>query len=144
MANANLIIPKIWPNLKHPEKWQFGRAYSELFTDGQTKASSGLKKVLLKVKGFDFVPEDLRSTSFIKVANELLVAHEGMNNFYNEPAVIRTLNNMGSVIPIPAFPICMTATLCVRMGNTYGVSNAAQGYATEVLKRTTYDRWMYF
>lgn len=144
LANSNLIIPLIWSKLKHPEKWQIGRTYSELFTDGQTKAASGIKRVLLKVKGFDFVPEDLRSSSFIKIANEILVAHYGMNNFYNEPKPINTLYSMGSVIPIPAFPICMTATLCVKLGNSYGVSISAQAAADEILKNTTEDRWIYF
>jgi len=144
LANSNLIIPLIWGSLKHPERWQIGRTYSELFTDGQTKAASGLKRVLLKVKGFDFVPEDLRSSSFIKIANEILSAHEGMNNFYNEPKPVTTLYNMGSVIPIPAFSVCMSAILCVRLGNSYGVSNAAQGSAIEILKNTTQDRWIYF
>ncbi len=144
LANSNLIIPLIWSTLKHPEKWQIGRSYSELFTDGQTKAASGLKKVLLKVKGFDFVPEDLRSSSFIRVANEILNAHEGMNNFYNEPKPVSTLYSMGSVIPIPAFSVCMSAILCVRLGNNYGVSNAAQGTAVEILNNITKDRWIYF
>ena len=144
LANSNLIIPLIWLNLKHPEKWQIGRTYSELFSDGQTKAASGLKKVLLKVKGFDFVPEDLRSSSFIKVANDVLNAHEGMNNFYNEPKPVSVLYNMGSVIPIPAFSICMTAILSVRLGNSYGVSNAAQDTAMEILNNTTKERWIYF
>lgn len=144
LANANTIVPKIWNDLQHPEKWQIGRTYSEMFSDGQTKAANGLKKVLLKVKGFDFVPEDLRSSSFIKVANEILQAHENMNNFYNEPAPVRTLSKMGSVIPSPAFPIVMTSVLCVKLGNYYGVSNAAQTPANEVFKRTTDDRWAYF
>ena len=144
LANSNLIIPKIWSNLKHPEKYQVGRIYSELFSDGQTKAASGLKQVLLKVKGFDFVPEDLRSSSFLKVANEILMAHEGMNNFYNEPAPTNTLYRMGSVIPIPAFPICITAILSVILGNTYGVSNAAQKSAMAMFKTITSDRWVYF
>jgi len=144
LANSNLIIPKIWSNLKHPEKYQVGRSYSELFTDGKSKAASGLKQVLLKVKGFDFVPEDLRSSSFIKAANEILVAHEGMNNFYNEPAPTNTLYRMGSVIPIPAFPISMTAILSVYLGNRYGVSIAAQDSANAMLKTVTHDRWVYF
>jgi hypothetical protein len=144
LANSNLIIPKIWSSLKHPEKYQIGRSYSELFTDGKTKASSGLKQVLLKVKGFDFVPEDLRSSSFIKVANEILVAHGGLNNFYNEPAPTNTLYRMGSVIPIPAFPVCMTAILSVKLGNSYGVSNAAQDSVTAMLRAVTHDRWVYF
>ncbi len=144
LANSNLIIPLVWDNLKHPEKWQIGRTYSELFTDGQTKAASGVKRVLLKVKGFDFVPEDLRSSSFIKIGNEILTAHFGMNNFYNEPKPMSTLFSMGSVIPIPAFPICATATLCIKLGNFYGISIAAQGPANEVLRNITEDRWIYF
>ncbi|WP_298248395.1 hypothetical protein [uncultured Christiangramia sp.] len=144
LANSNLIIPLLWTNLKHPERWQIGRSYSELFTDGQTKAASGLKRVLLKVRGFDFVPEDLRSSSFIKVAHEIIQAHEGMNNFYNEPAPVKTLYSMGSTIPIPAFSICMTSVLCVKLGNGYGVSNAAQGPANEIIQNTTEDRWLYF
>ncbi|KOS07227.1 hypothetical protein AM493_15170 [Flavobacterium akiainvivens] len=144
LANSNLIIPKIWEGLKHPERYQIGRSYSELFADGKNRAASGLKQVLLKVKGFDFVPEDLRSSSFIKAANEVLIAHEGMNNFYNEPAPLRTLYNMGSVIPIPAFPVCITAILSVRLGNWYGVSRAAQDTATEMLKNITQERWVFF
>lgn len=144
LANANLIIPMIWEGLKHPEKHQLGRSYSELFMDGNTKASNGLKHVLLKVKGFDFVPEDLRSSSFIKVANEILIAHSGINNFYNEPYPINTLWKMGSSIPSPAFPVCMTAILSVRLGNRYGVSEAAQYSASQLIKSITLDRWIYF
>ena len=144
LANANVIVPILWPKLKHAERYQVGRSYSELFTDGRTKAASGLRHVLLKVKGFDFVPEDLRSTSFTKVANEILVAHYGLNNFYNEPAPVNTLLKMGSVIPIPAFSICITAVLTVKLGNSYGVSNAAQDSANAILKNVTRDRWVYF
>lgn len=144
LANSNLIIPKIWSNLKHPEKYQVGRSYSELFADGKTKAASGLKQVLLKVKGFDFVPEDLRSALFIKAANDILIAHEGLNNFYNEPAPTSILYKMGSVIPIPAFPICMTAILSVKLGNAWGVSHEAQESAGSLLKNITIDRWGYF
>lgn len=144
LANANLIIPQIWKNLKNPEKYQVGRSYSELFADGKTKAASGLKKVLLKVRGFDFVPEDLRSTSFIKIANELIRAHEGMNNFYNEPLQMNTLYKMGSVIPIPAFHSCITAILCVKLGNSYGTSDAAQDSANKMLTSVTHERWVYF
>jgi hypothetical protein len=144
LANSNLIIPRIWSNLKHPERYQVGRSYSELYSDGKSKAASGLKHVLLKVKGFDFVPEDLRSSSFIKVANEILVAHDGLNNFYNEPAPMMTLYRMGSVIPIPAFPVCITAILSVKLGNRHGDSIAAQEVATTMLKTITHDRWVYF
>lgn len=144
LANANLIVPKIWDMLKHPERYQIGRVYAELSNDGKTKAASGIRQVLLKVRGFDFVPEDLRSNSFIKVANEIISAHENFNNFYNEPAPMQTLSKMGSVIPIPAFSACITATLCVKLGNRYGIARDAQSYANSVLKNITPERWIYF
>lgn len=144
LANANLIIPKIWGNLQHPEKYQVGRSYSELFADGKSKAASGLKQVLLKVNGFDFVPEDLRSSQFVKAANDILFAHENIDNFYNEPGPMITLSRMGSVIPIPAFPLCITATLCVRLGNYYGRARNAQDSALNVIKSVSNDRWIYF
>jgi hypothetical protein len=144
ITNSILIIPKIWTTLMHPEKYQVGRSYSELYMDGQTKAANGLKQILLKVKGFDFVPEDLRSSSFIKAANEVLVAHEGRNNFYNEPGPMNTLFRMGSIIPIPAFSICMTAILSVKLGNSYGYSGDAQPSARAMLKNISQERWVYF
>ncbi len=144
LANANVIIPLLWEKLLGPEKHQIGRAYAELASDGKATATAGLKKALLKVRGFDFVPEDLRSTSFIKAANAILAAHEAMNNFYNEPAPTKYLDDMGSVIPTPAFPICMSAVLSVRLGNRYSISYDAQRYANSILKRVSKGRWAYF
>lgn len=90
------------------------------------------------------MPEDLRSKSFSRAANAVLEAHEGINNFYNEPAPMRSLEQMGSIIPIPAFPICMTAILSVRLGNRYGFSYEAQQFAKSVLDTVRAERWSYF
>jgi hypothetical protein len=144
LANTNSIVPKIWPTLLLPERYQIGRAYSEVIAHGQSTAAAGLKKLLLKVGGFDFVPEDLRSNSFVKAAHDILAAHEGMNNFYNEPGPTRTLERMGSAIPIPAFPLCMSAVLSVRLGNYWGHSWDAQAAAQAILKRVPSDRWIYY
>jgi hypothetical protein len=141
LANTNLIVPKLWPSLLQPERHQIGRAYSELIANGQATAAAGIRKVLLKVRGFDFVPEDLRSTSFVKAGHAVLAAHEEINNFYNEPGPTRTLEQMGSSIPIPAFPICMSAVLSVRLGNHWG---HCWGAAEAILKRFTRDRWIYY
>jgi hypothetical protein len=144
LANANLIFPLLWQGLLGPEKYQIGRAYGEVTDEGKSTAAAGLKKVLLKVRGFDFVPEDLRSKSFVKAANALLAAHEGMNNFYNEPGPAKHLADMGSVIPPPAFPVCITAALSVRLGNRWSISYAAQKHVNSVLKRVSRERWLYF
>jgi hypothetical protein len=144
LANLNVIVPGLWPKLNKPEKWQIGQTYAEIFAAGKAKASAGLRKALLKVKGFDFVPENFRSTSYIKIANDILKAHSEMYNYYNEPAPMKTLNEMGSTIPTPAFSVCMTAILCVKLGNSFGISYDAQPYADSILKSTTKERWQYY
>lgn len=144
LGNANLIVPLLWDRLQGPEKYQIGRAYAELAAEGKSTATAGIRKVLLKVRGFDYVPEDLRSKSFSKAANAVLEAHDGINNYHNEPAPIRFLEHMGSIIPIPAFPVCMTAVLSVRLGNRYGFSYEAQQYAKSMLDNVRPERWLYF
>lgn len=144
LANLNVILPLLWPGIREVERWTVGTAYSEAYSAGAQTASAGLKSALLKVQGFDFVPENVRSHTFVKAAERLIQAHEQFNNFYNEPGPMRELRALGSTIPIPALPACATAVLCVRLGNSYGLSNAAQADATGVLRSLSQDRWEYY
>lgn len=144
LGNINSFIPALWDGLRDTEKWQIGRTYAEAFAEGQISTVSGLKAALVKVRGFDFVPENLRSDTFVKAAEEIIRAHDGLNNFYNEPAPVRNLAKLGSTIPAPALPACMTALLCVFLGNSYGVSWDAAYEASKLLDKISIDRWSYY
>jgi len=144
LANINVLIPAMWKVLRDAERWQVGHCYAEAYSDGKTTVVGGLKSALLKVRGFDYVPENLRSDTFVKAAEAIILAHEGLNNFYNEPAPVKHLQRLGTTIPTPAVPACMTALLSVVLGNKYGVSWSAQSEATDILKRVTSDRWQYY
>lgn len=142
--NALLMIPAFWPQLKAPERWQIGQAYAQEFSEGRKEAVKGLHAVLLAVAGFDYVPENLRSNTFIQIASNVISAHEGMNNFYNEPGPMKELANLGTSIPGPALAACMTAVLCVKLGNSYGTAWGAQGAANEIIERLSEDRWLFY
>jgi hypothetical protein len=142
--NALLIIPEFWSVLKEPERWQIGQAYAEEYNEGRKESLKGLHSVLLKISGFDYVPENLRSSTFVKVANDVISAHEGFDNFHNEPAPMRELARLGTSIPGPALAICITAILCVKLGNRYGRSNAAQNSADELVDGISKERWMHY
>ncbi len=142
--NAQLIIPRYWTRLKDPERWQVGQAYAQEFSDGQKDPVKALHAVLISVMGFDYVPENLRSSTFIRVASSVIAAHQGANNFYNEPAPMKELANLGTSIPSPALAACMTAALCVKLGNPWGRSHAAQMYADKVIEGISAERWMYY
>jgi hypothetical protein len=144
VRNIGVILPLLWSHLKKPERWQAGQAYAELYSEGKTQGATGLKKALVDVKGFDYVPENLRSSTFTQAAKQVLEAHEGMNNYYNEPAPMRTLASLGTTIPSPALRICMEAALSVWLGNSYGISWAAQDSARQLLGGLSSDRWHYY
>lgn len=144
IGNLNVLLPRIWADLRQPERWQVGQAYADANDSGDRSASTGLKTALLKVRGFDFVPETLRSSTFSEAAARVLLAHFGYNNYYNEPEPMSVLARLGSTVPRPAFPKCMEATLAVRLGNPWGHSTAAQPYAKEVLNGLRAEQWEYY
>lgn len=143
-GNLNVLIPVLWNELRKPEKWQTGQAYAEVYAAGKKMAATGLRQALLAVKGFDFVPETLRSDTFSAAAAKLLAAHDALNNFYNEPEPMRILASLGTSIPKPAFPIAMSAVLTVVIGNPWGVSNAAQSDAEALLAGLRKEQWEYY
>ncbi len=144
LANINTLLPSIWPKLKDPDRYMVGRTYAELHAEGLAVPANGLRSALLKVSGFDYVPEILRSQAFLEAAAKLQTAHFEWDNFHNEPGPMQALAKLGSSIPRPAFHKCMTAVILVRIGNRYGVSHAAQPDAMKMLKDVTADRWEYF
>lgn len=144
LNNMITIFVEIWSALSSEEKWTIGRSYAQCLSDGDNKLLIALKSVLLKVKGFDYVPENLRSNTYIIAAKDLLSAHQGIDNFYNEPSKARYLAQMGNSIPAPAFGNCMTAVLACKLGNSYGISWDAQIYLDEILQTVSKDRWSYY
>ncbi len=144
LGNVSVLLPMMWPRLREPEKWQVGQAYAEVNSEGNRVASAGLKKALLRVHGFDFVPESLRSNTFSEAAARVLAAHFAFDNFHNEQEPMSTLAGLGTAIPRPAFAKCMEATLAVRLGNAWGHSYAAEPYANSVLESLRDEQWEYY
>lgn len=144
LGNIVVILPALWGQLRDNEKWSAGQVYAEVVSAGNSAAVVAMKKALTEIGGFDFVPESLRSHTFSAAASAVIAAHTEMNNFYNEPPAISALARLGSTIPWPAFPISMSAILAVKLGNAYGVSNAAQHYADSLLTRLTANQWEYY
>ena len=144
LANLVTVISAIWDGLQSEDKYTIGRAYTQANADGKKTLIRALKLLLMQVKGFDFVPENLRSNSYIDIAKKLLTVHYSMNNFYNEPIVAKELMQMGSSIPSPALGACLTSVIACKLGNGYGISWAAQPYLDNILDGITQDRWSYY
>ena len=141
VTNINLIIPGIWNELKTEERRLIADTYTDYEVENNKEKAQVLKDVLSKIHGFDYVKENVRSRTFIAAAKHLIDVHFGINNFYNEPAAICNLEELGTKFPRPALKECVTSILFVKLGNYYGVSWDAEAVADRLLDRLTEDEW---
>ncbi|MGE6367206.1 hypothetical protein ACQKD9_26590 [Bacillus paramycoides] len=143
-ANMSTIVSAVWEDLLSDDRYPLGFSYAEAINEGDQRLVSAFKSVLLKVQGFDYVPEDLRSRSFIAVAKSLLDVHYGFDNFYKEPAAAKSLMSMGTTIPKPAIGAVVSATLACKVGNRYGVSDRAQTFLDKILGTLSNEQWEHY
>ncbi len=142
--NMRIVVPSIWDGLAENDKFSFGTLYAEISNTDKKEFINAVKTVLITVHGFDYVPENLKSSSFINSAKNLLNVHYGINNFYNEPMAAKTLSSMGTMIPDPALFDCVNAVLICLTGNGYGVSDGAVSYLNKILDGLTLQKWELF
>lgn len=139
--NMTILFPAIWDNLKFEERRALADTYEYFYSKNDSAKTKSLTNIMLKVKGFDYVAENTRSRTFIRVANRLKSAHFEIDNFYNEPIHIKKLESLGTKIPNLALKECLTAIIYVKIGNNYGFSWDAQTYADKLLARITVEQW---
>lgn len=144
-ANVQVFVPAIWSGLSDPLKWQIGQAYARFHSEGAAKVvvTKALGRALVAVGGFDFVPETLRSQTYASAARAVLQAHEGWNNFHNEPPAMAQLMSLGSSIPMPAMTVVATAVLSVYLGRKSGVSYDGVAKVEQLLSQLDVGRWRY-
>lgn len=144
LNNLNTLLPTIWAGLPEQDRWSVGSAYADAVTSGRGDVIAEMKRALLKVSGFDYVPESLRSNTYIKAAQAVIEAHYGFGNFEGEIKPTQYLAGLGTVIPKPAVPETIRALLLVVLGNRYGHSWAAATYARPQLKSIPPTVWDYY
>jgi hypothetical protein len=144
LSNLGTLLPLIWHKLPESERWSVGALYAEASTSGASNLILDLKRTLLSVKGFDYVPESLRSNTFRKAAQAVIETHFALNNFYHEVPAVQQLASLGTVIPKPAVADCIRAYFCVYLGNFYGASFGGAPLAFTELTRIPGAYWEYY
>ena len=143
-SNFSSIIEAVWESLTSDDRYFVGVTYSKYANKGELKYIVTFKQALEKVHGFDYVPENLRSLSFIRAAKNIKKVHYEFNNFYKEPDAVKTLERLGNHIPKPAIKESISATLMVLLGNFYGSSNGAEDTAYKILDKLDKASWKYY
>lgn len=143
-ANFISIVECIWESLSSDDRYFVGMTYSKYANKGNKIYIQIFKSALERVHGFDYVPENLRSLSFIQAAKHIKSVHHAFNNFYNEPGAVDKLERLGNQIPKPAIKECVSACLMVVLGNAYGRSDRGVYSVYQVLNKLDKMAWNYY
>lgn len=89
--NIHLLAPRLWPQVDEYTRGQFGIRYAQYAASGEQDRKDLARQFLDKVGGLAYIPDDLRAAEIETALQDLLTAHRGFNNFYNEPPFARRL-----------------------------------------------------
>lgn len=110
--------------------------HSEYVAKGYEERHSASLLFFEKLGLLNILNESEQHAVFSKAVQRLWNVHNGMNNFYNEPAFAERLLELTSqgAVPETVQEEYVQTIGCCRIGNGYGVSNAAVSYYDQMIQ----------
>jgi hypothetical protein len=136
LQNINRLLPKIWDRVDEDTKNNFGLKYGNFAANNLQHEKKLSREFLQLVNAEGYIPDDLRIVEIETSINNLLSAHRGFNNFYNEPSFARQLQRIVGEPPRVPKTLGKKYVLGVVeafLTNGNGVTAAAQPIYTELL-----------
>jgi hypothetical protein len=138
--NIRLICSAIWKMVPEDAKHEIGMKYATFAANADIARRDAAKDFLVIVDGLPYLPADSLTLEISEKIQNLLTAHLGYNNFYNEPAHAKALvpyiSKAGTIPDSVRFQYVKTVMMC-SIGNGYGVSVAAYSFYERMLEHFT-------
>ncbi|WP_045606076.1 hypothetical protein [Vibrio parahaemolyticus] len=111
-------------------------SHTEYVAKGFEEKHTASQQFFEKLGFLGLLNESEQHTVFSKATTRLWNAHNGMNNFYNEPPFAERLLELTQqgAIPETIQEELVKVVACCAVGNGYGVSNGAIPYYTQIIK----------
>lgn len=137
--NIRLLLPYLWPHIPERTRAAFGVRFARFKANLDNQQADLAREFLETVGAASYLPDDVRAGEIDVLVGRLLTAHEGMNNFYNEPPVARALQDYVGEQDVPAGvrERYVAALVDVFLGRRSGISIAANPIYTGLLERFT-------
>jgi hypothetical protein len=134
--NINKLLPFIWDRVDDEHKYSFGLKYGNFAANNSQEEKKLAREYLQIVNAESYIPDNLRALEIDTALDNLLSAHRGTNNFYNEPSFARQLSRIvGEPLKVPKavnkkFVMCLVE---VFLTNGNGVASSANPIYEQLL-----------
>ncbi|MCO7128334.1 hypothetical protein NIE88_21650 [Sporolactobacillus shoreicorticis] len=136
--NLKLIAAPLWNNCSIESKRNLGVKYAIYSANADTPRKELAREFLQFVHGLSYLPKEQIAADLDTVLDNLFMAHNGFNNFYNEPPHAKLLSayipNTGD-IPLSIVGKYVKILVMCSIGNGYGVSGGASIYYDNLINR---------
>lgn len=136
-TNINYLAPELWKVVSEEIKSDFGIRYATFVANGDNQARNEAKQFLEIVGGLSYLPDSVKTPQIKSAIDNLIMAHNNLNNFYNEPSFARQLRSIigthGSV-PAQLNYSYVKTIVSVFLTNGNGVAWSAEPIYIELIR----------
>ena len=136
LQNINKLLPRIWDRVDEDTRNSFGLKYGNFVANNYQHEKKLSREFLQLVDAESYIPDDLRIVEIETAIDNLLSAHRGFNNFYNEPSFARQLQRIVGIppkVPKTLNKKYVIGLVDVFLTNGHGVTSAADPIYNELL-----------
>ena len=136
-SNVSFIAPALWASSGQEARHEIGLKHAVFSANGEIARKKLASDFLQRVEGLSYLPPDTLAVEVKNALDGLWSAHNGYNNFHNEPAFARFLRayvpETGIVPPSVEVQYTKSTLLMCKIGNGYGVSCQAEPFYDDLL-----------
>jgi hypothetical protein len=135
--NVRTLWPDLWPFVSDTARRTFGVRHARARASAETAIATSARELIDLVDGAAYLTEEVRAVEMAEALDDLMTAHLGLNNFYNEAPHARRLEELTGdqgAIPESVNNHYVRTLVEVFLGNGYGVSFAADPIYTRLLQ----------
>ena len=126
--NVRLLWSELWGFVSDEARFGFGTRYGRFQANAETDLATAARELIDLVDGAEYLPEQIRVVEIDAAIDVLTTAHQGWDNFYNEPGPARSLEELvGHQGNVPAALSNKFVRTVVKtfLGNGSGVATGA-------------------
>ncbi|MHB9019443.1 MAG: hypothetical protein ACYC3G_01005 [Minisyncoccota bacterium] len=136
--NIIFLLPLVWELVSEDTRQSFGLKFAQFTANNYQKEKKLAKEFLQIVNAGSYIPDELRVVEVEGALNDLLVAHNGFNNFYIEVAFAKQLRRVvgeNPKIPKGLENKYITTLVNVFLTNAYGIASGAEPIYLELIEK---------
>jgi len=89
--NITYLLPYLWERVDEDTRQSFGIKYGKFIANNDQDRADLSRKFLELVGAISYIPDDLKAAEIETALENLLSAHQGLQNFYSEPTFAKIL-----------------------------------------------------